>query len=213
MPKLLWGVLILWCTFSCHNEVESFGLIWDWVSCGLLWTMVTFLFILPKLHLLNRLLVYLDHFRTSMKHYQLTQTRFFLNIYLLWLLCSGVGSSTGHCPFMGISTLAQAHPWAPILWQAVLPPCASPPIPLKMSPSVSFLLYLHVSPPVPPLGSPHMPFGHLAAPVLSWICLSRGTVCSSDQLRFWHRLGWLLSWLELWLDRIVHGLLPDKSLL
>lgn len=75
---------------------------------------------------------------------------------------------------------------------------ASPSMSPSVSPSVCLLLYLHVSPPLSPFASPHMPpFGPPAATALSYVHLSRGTVCSSDQLRSWHRLGWLLSWLEL----------------
>lgn len=68
--------------------------------------------------------------------------------------------------------------------------CASPSMPPSVSPSECLLLYLHVSPPLSPFASPHMPpFGLPAATALSYVCLSRGTVCSSDQLRSWHRLG------------------------
>lgn len=147
---------------------------------------------------------------------------FLLLLDLALFLCSGVGSSTVCSHFRGVPVPAWAYLWAAVLWQVVSPsrvhlhPC--PPqcpllcasscifsVPSDVSSCVSFCVSWHGSlwASCPQQLLPFLTYvwaEALCAPLTSW---GFGT-------------GWVgcwAGWNWLWLHRMIHGILPHRSLL
>lgn len=82
MSTLLWGIVILWCTFSCYNDVESFGFIQTeldlWVTMDNS-NLPLYALCLNYLLRTDCLSIWIT-LGTLMKYHQLTGARFLLTV-------------------------------------------------------------------------------------------------------------------------------------